>query len=110
MAIPTGRPFYCPNFCGVYVRLLLTRQTVGSITALMLDHADHTFDSTVEGVTVEAVSEPTTMVLLFTDFSRRGSPFQGPFPARSLVDDTRQFLNLIGRLGHFALVKCPTFI
>jgi len=48
------------------VRLLLTRQTIGSITALMLDHADYTFGSAVEGVTVEAVPEPATMVLLIS--------------------------------------------
>jgi hypothetical protein len=48
------------------VRLLLTRQTVGSITGLFLDHADYTFGSTVAGVTIEPVPEPATMVLLFT--------------------------------------------
>lgn len=48
------------------VRLLLTRQTVGEITGLFLDHADYTFGPTVEGVTVEPVPEPTTLVLLFS--------------------------------------------
>ena len=48
------------------VRLLLTRQTIGSITGLVLERADYTFGSTVEGVTVESVPEPATLVLLFT--------------------------------------------
>lgn len=48
------------------VILLLTRQTVGGVTGLFLDHANYTFGPTVEGVTVESVPEPATMVLLFS--------------------------------------------
>lgn len=48
------------------VRLLLTRQTVGDITGLFLERADYTFGPTVEGVTIESVPEPATMVLLLT--------------------------------------------
>jgi hypothetical protein len=46
------------------VRLLLTRQTVGTITGLFLERADYTFGPTVSGVTVESVPEPATLVLL----------------------------------------------
>lgn len=48
------------------VVLLLTRQTVGGVTGLFLDHADYTFGPTVEGVTVESVPEPASLVLLFS--------------------------------------------
>ena len=48
------------------VRLLLTRQTVGTITGLFLDRADYTFGPTVGGVTIESVPEPATLVLLFS--------------------------------------------
>ena len=48
------------------VRLLLTRQTIGSITGLFLDRADYTFGPTVAGVTIESVPEPATLMLLFT--------------------------------------------
>lgn len=48
------------------VRLLLTRQTIGQITGLFLDHADYTFGPTVEGVTIESVPEPATLALLFS--------------------------------------------
>ncbi len=48
------------------VRLLLTRQTVGTITGLFLDRADYTFGPTVDGVTIESVPEPATLVLLFS--------------------------------------------
>jgi hypothetical protein len=48
------------------VQLLLTRQTVGDITGLFFARADYTFGPTVEGVTVESVPEPATLVLLFS--------------------------------------------
>ncbi|HZI62866.1 MAG TPA: PEP-CTERM sorting domain-containing protein [Pyrinomonadaceae bacterium] len=48
------------------VRLLLTRQTVGDITGLFFQRADYTFGPTVDGVTVESVPEPATLVLLFS--------------------------------------------
>jgi len=48
------------------VRLLLTRQTAGSFTGLFLQRADYIFGPQVAGVTIESVSEPTTLVLLIT--------------------------------------------
>ena len=48
------------------VVLFLTRQTRGSITGLFLDHADYTFGPTVEGVSIESVPEPATLMLLFS--------------------------------------------
>ena len=48
------------------VRLLLTRQTVGDITGLFFERADYTFGPTVDGVTIESIPEPATMVLLFS--------------------------------------------
>lgn len=48
------------------VRLLLTRQTVGDITGLFFARADYTFGQTVEGVTIESVPEPATLLLLFS--------------------------------------------
>ena len=48
------------------VRILLTRQTVGDITGLFLSRADYTFGPTVDGVTIESVPEPATLVLLFS--------------------------------------------
>jgi hypothetical protein len=48
------------------VRLLLTRQTVGDITGLFFERADYTFGQTVDGVTIESVPEPATLVLLFS--------------------------------------------
>ena len=48
------------------VTLFLTRQTVFGFTGLFLDHADYMFGPTVSGVTIEAVPEPATLVLMFT--------------------------------------------
>jgi hypothetical protein len=48
------------------VTLLLTRQTIGQVTGLFLNRADYTFGPTVEGVTIESVPEPATLMLLFT--------------------------------------------
>lgn len=48
------------------VTLFLTRQTVFGFTGLFLDHADYAFGPTVSGVSIEAVPEPTTLVLMFT--------------------------------------------
>src|SRR5687767_484088 len=48
------------------VQLLLTRQTAGSFTGLFLERADYRFGSTVDGVTIESVPEPTTLALLFS--------------------------------------------
>ncbi len=48
------------------VTLFLTRQTVSGFTGLFLDHADYTFGPTVSGVTIEAVPEPATLVLMLS--------------------------------------------
>ena len=56
------------------VSLLLTRQTVFSFTGLFLDRADYVFGPTVSGLTIEAVPEPATLVLLFSGLA--GTAFQ----------------------------------
>jgi hypothetical protein len=48
------------------VNIVLVRRTIGIFTGFFLDHADYVFGSTVEGVTVAEVPEPTTLVLLVT--------------------------------------------
>lgn len=48
------------------VTLFLTRQTVFGFTGLFLDHADYNFGPRVSGVTIEAVPEPATPMLMFT--------------------------------------------
>lgn len=48
------------------VSLLLTRQTVFGFTGLFLERADYTFGPTVSGVTIQAVPEPATLMLMFT--------------------------------------------
>ena len=46
------------------VRVVLVQRTIGIFTGFFLDHADYVFGSTVEGVTVEEVPEPMTLLLL----------------------------------------------
>ena len=46
------------------VHVFLVQRTVGIFTGFFLDHADYTFGSTVSGVTVNEVPEPTTLLLL----------------------------------------------
>jgi hypothetical protein len=46
------------------VRLLLTRQTHGNFTGLYLDNAVYTFGAVAEGVTIQEVPEPMTLLLL----------------------------------------------
>ena len=46
------------------VRLLLTRQTHGTFTGLYLDNAVYTFGAVAEGVTIQEVPEPMTLLLL----------------------------------------------
>ncbi|HEU4837744.1 MAG TPA: PEP-CTERM sorting domain-containing protein [Pyrinomonadaceae bacterium] len=48
------------------VHVVLVRRTIGIFTGFFLDHADYVFGSTVNGVTVEEVPEPMTLVLLAT--------------------------------------------
>jgi hypothetical protein len=48
------------------VSLLLTRQTVFGFTGLFLDNVEYTFGPTVSGVTIAAVPEPATLVLLLS--------------------------------------------
>lgn len=48
------------------VTVFLSRRTVGLFPGIYLDQAIYTFGSTVEGITVEAVPEPATMVLLLS--------------------------------------------
>jgi hypothetical protein len=48
------------------VNVLLVRRTVGIFTGFFLDHADYVFGSTVSGVTVREVPEPTTLLLLLS--------------------------------------------
>lgn len=46
------------------VHVVLVRRTIGIFTGFFLDHADYVFGSTVNGVTVEEVPEPMTLLLL----------------------------------------------
>lgn len=46
------------------VQIVLVRRTIGIFTGFFLDHADYVFGSTVNGVTVEEVPEPMTLLLL----------------------------------------------
>ena len=46
------------------VTVFLSRRTVGCCSGIYLDQAIYTFGPTVEGVTVEAVPEPATILLL----------------------------------------------
>ena len=46
------------------VRLLLTRQTHGNFTGLYLDNAVYTFGAVAEGITIQEVPEPMTLLLL----------------------------------------------
>jgi len=48
------------------VQVLLVRRTIGIFSGFFLDHADYVFGSTVPGVTVREVPEPTTLVLLLS--------------------------------------------
>ena len=48
------------------VTVFLSRRTVGLFPGIYLDQAIYTFGPTVEGVTVEAVPEPATMLLLLS--------------------------------------------
>lgn len=48
------------------VTVFLSRRTVGLFPGIYLDQAIYTFGPTVEGVTVEAVPEPATIVLLLS--------------------------------------------
>ena len=48
------------------VTVFLSRRTVGLFPGIYLDQAIYTFGPTVDGVTVEAVPEPATMVLLLS--------------------------------------------
>jgi hypothetical protein len=48
------------------VTVFLSRRTVGCCSGIYLDQAIYTFGTTVEGITVEAVPEPTTMLLLMS--------------------------------------------
>ena len=48
------------------VTVFLSRRTVGNSPGLYLDEATYVFGPQVEGVTVEAVPEPATMLLLAT--------------------------------------------
>jgi hypothetical protein len=58
------------------VRLMLTRQTVGSITGLFLERADYTLGPTVSGVTVESVPEPATLALFLTGLAGVAARFR----------------------------------
>lgn len=51
-------------FASGTVRLLLTRQTHGNFTGLYLDNAVYTFGTVAEGVTIQEVPEPMTLLLL----------------------------------------------
>lgn len=46
------------------VHVVLVRRTIGIFTGFFLDHADYVFGSTVNGVTIEEVPEPMTLLLL----------------------------------------------
>jgi len=48
------------------VHVVLVQRTIGIFTGFFLDHADYTFGSTVSGVTVNEVPEPTTVLLLIS--------------------------------------------
>ena len=48
------------------VTVFLSRRTVGLFPGLYLDEAFYVFGPTVEGITVEAVPEPATMLLLLS--------------------------------------------
>jgi PEP-CTERM motif-containing protein len=48
------------------VTVFLSRRTVGMFPGIYLDEAIYQFGPTVEGITVEAVPEPATMVLLLS--------------------------------------------
>ena len=48
------------------VQVVLVRRTIGIFSGFFLDHADYVFGSTVSGVTVAEVPEPTTLVLLLS--------------------------------------------
>lgn len=48
------------------VHVFLVQRTIGIFTGFFLDHADYNFGSTVSGVTVNEVPEPTTLVLLIS--------------------------------------------
>lgn len=48
------------------VTVFLSRRTVGMAPGIYLDQAIYTFGPTVEGITVEAVPEPATMILLLS--------------------------------------------
>jgi hypothetical protein len=65
VAAPSSGPQVSLQGQGTVV-LLLTRQTVFGFTGLFLDNAEYTFGSTVSGVTIEAVPEPASLVLMFT--------------------------------------------
>ena len=51
------------------VQIVLVRRTVGIFTGFFLDHADYVFGSTVSGVSVQEVPEPTTLLLLISGLS-----------------------------------------
>jgi hypothetical protein len=46
------------------VRVVLVQRTIGIFTGFFLDHADYVLGSTVEGVTIQEVPEPMTLLLL----------------------------------------------
>lgn len=48
------------------VHVVLVQRTIGIFTGFFLDHADYDFGSTVSGVTVNEVPEPTTLLLLIS--------------------------------------------
>lgn len=54
------------------VRLLLTRQTHGTFTGLYLNNAVYTFGASPEGVTIQEVPEPITLLLLGSGLAALG--------------------------------------
>jgi hypothetical protein len=48
------------------VHVFLVQRTIGIFTGFFLDHANYDFGSTVSGVTVNEVPEPTTLLLLIS--------------------------------------------
>jgi hypothetical protein len=54
------------------VRLLLTRQTHGNFTGLYLSNAVYTFGAVAEGVTIQEVPEPITLLLFGTGLGVMG--------------------------------------
>jgi hypothetical protein len=48
------------------VHVILVQRTIGIFNGFFLDHADYIFGSTVSGVTVNEVPEPTTLLLLIS--------------------------------------------